>query len=205
MQKRKLPITVLSICFALSCAVRQPEREVTAAAVASEAPTRETSAADEIEALLSRYMTGLAPFELRRTAEAVVTESKRNRIDPQLVLAVMHTESGYYNFARSPVGALGLMQIMPATGEMLARRHGLPWSGPETLFDPVANVRLGCRYLAFLRERYGRIDAALAAYNWGPGAIDRRLARGSDLPRRYPSLVLARVEPQPPAAGASAR
>jgi soluble lytic murein transglycosylase-like protein len=193
MQKRKLPITVLSICFALSCAVRQPEREVTAAAVASEAPTRETSAADEIEALLSRYMTGLAPFELRRTAEAVVTESKRNRIDPQLVLAVMHTESGYYNFARSPVGALGLMQIMPATGEMLAREAGLDWSGPDALFAPELNVRLGTRYLALLHARYGTWQGALAAYNWGPAAIDKRLAEGDAVPEIYVQQVYSRL------------
>jgi soluble lytic murein transglycosylase-like protein len=193
----------LALCLAsgLSCAVQPVPRAIPQRADAFQTPP----ALRAIEARLGEMQTGLNAAELRATAQAIDEEARLNALDVELILAVMHTESAYHNFARSRVGALGLMQIMPATGEMLARRHGLPWSGPETLFDPVANVRLGCRYLAFLRERYGRIDAALAAYNWGPGAIDRRLARGSDLPRRYPSLVLARVEPQPPAAGASAR
>lgn len=192
----------LALCLAsgLSCAV-QPEP--------SGSPHRSTAPASPelraIEAHLGQMQTGLNAAELRATAQAIDEEARLNGLRVELILAVMHTESAYHNFARSHVGALGLMQIMPATGEMLARRHGLPWNGPETLFDPVANVRLGCRYLAFLRERYGRIDAALAAYNWGPGAIDRRLAQGSELPRKYPSLVLARVEPQPPAVGAAAR
>lgn len=193
MHKRKLSITVLLLCFALSCAVRPAKREVTAAAAVSEAPTRASVAADEIEALLSRYMTGLAPFELRRTAEAVVAESARNHIDVKLVLAVMHTESGYYNFSRSPVGALGLMQIMPATGEMLAREAGLDWSGPDALFAPELNVRLGTRYLALLHARYGTWQRALAAYNWGPAAIDKRLAEGDGVPEIYVQQVYSRL------------
>ena len=110
-----------------------------------------------------------------------------------MVLAVIHTESGYYNFARSSVGALGLMQIMPATGEMLAREAGIRWTGPELLFDPEVNLRLGTRYLAVLRARYGDWTRALAAYNWGPGEIDRRLAVGEVLPDKYASRVYARL------------
>ena len=193
----------LALCLTtgLSCAV-QPEPAGSAHRGGVDPAPPELRA---IEAHLGEMQTGLNAAELRATAQAIDEEARLNALDVELILAVMHTESAYHNFARSHVGALGLMQIMPATGEMLARRHGLPWNGPETLFDPVTNVRLGCRYLAFLRERYGRIDAALAAYNWGPGAIDRRLASGSELPSKYPSLVLARVEPHPPAAGASAR
>jgi soluble lytic murein transglycosylase-like protein len=197
MQQRKLPIAVLTLCFALSCSVREPERTSHTNDAVAAAPTdSRASAADEIEALLSRYMTGLAPFELRRTAEAVLSESARNRIDPHLVLAVMHTESGYYNFARSPVGALGLMQIMPATGEMLAREAGLAWSGPDALFAPELNVRLGTRYLALLHARYGTWKSALAAYNWGPAAIDKRLADGNIVPEAYVQQVYARLARQ---------
>jgi soluble lytic murein transglycosylase-like protein len=194
MQHRTLPIAVLSLCFALSCSVR--ERASDSTAPADVAAAQSPSPADEIEALLSRYMTGLAPFELRRTAEAVLHESARNRIDPRLVLAVMHTESGYYNFARSPVGALGLMQIMPATGEMLAREAGLGWSGPDDLFSPELNVQLGTRYLALLHARYGTWRRALAAYNWGPAAIDKRLADGALVPEAYVQQVYARLAQQ---------
>ncbi len=67
----------------------------------------------------------------------------------------------------SPVGALGLMQIMPKTGETLAAEEGIPWTKPEdVLFDPIKNIRLGCRYLSALIQLY-EIDGGLAAYNGG--------------------------------------
>jgi soluble lytic murein transglycosylase-like protein len=196
MQKSKLPIVALSLCFALSCSVRHdaPEPDPAEPQAVAAAPTPEARTAAEIETLLSSYMTGLAPFELHRTAEAIVHESKRNHVDVRLVLAVMHTESGYYNFARSSVGALGLMQIMPATGEMLADEAGLDWSGPDDLFAPELNVRLGTRYLAILHARYGSWQKALAAYNWGPAAIDKRLADGDDVPEVYVQQVYARLK-----------
>lgn len=196
MQQPKVTLAWLCICAALSCTVREPAPEPTAPAAVSSGARASASAVDEIEAVLSRYMTGLAPFELRRTAAAVHAESARNRIDPKLVLAVMHTESGFYNFARSPVGALGLMQIMPATGEMLAREAGVEWSGPDALFAPELNVRLGTRYLAHLHARYGTWQRALAAYNWGPGAIDKRLADGDRVPELYVQQVYARLARQ---------
>ncbi|HTO53511.1 MAG TPA: lytic transglycosylase domain-containing protein [Myxococcota bacterium] len=192
----KLQIVALSLGCALSCSLQHkaPEPAEPSAVAQVQGPTR--SPADEIETLLSTYMTGLAPFELRRTAEAVVRESARNHIDVRLVMAVMHTESGYYNFARSPVGALGLMQIMPATGEMLAAEAGLDWSGPDALFAPELNVRLGTRYLAILHARYGTWQKALAAYNWGPAAIDKRLADGDQVPEAYVQQVYARLARQ---------
>jgi soluble lytic murein transglycosylase-like protein len=196
MQKNTLFTSLLFLCFALSCAVRAPQPQSAAPAPVTTADAANDLAADEIEALLSRYMTGLAPFEVRRAAEAVLEESARNRIDPKLVLAVMHTESGFYNFARSPVGALGLMQIMPATGEMLAREAGLDWSGPDALFAPELNLRLGTRYLALLHARYGSWQRALAAYNWGPAAIDKRLADGDRVPELYVQQVYARLASQ---------
>lgn len=192
----RLAALVISFSLAggLSCAMRAPSvRAPQLPAVSAAAEPASQDAADEIEALLARHMTGLAPFEVRRTAAALVREAKRNGIEPALVLAVIHTESGYYNFARSSVGALGLMQIMPATGEMLAREAGLRWTGPELLFDPEVNLRLGTRYLAILRARYGDWTRALAAYNWGPGEIDRRLAVGEILPDKYANRVYARL------------
>lgn len=67
----------------------------------------------------------------------------------------------------SPVGALGLMQIMPQTGMTLAREEGIEWTTPEAvLFNPIYNIRLGCRYLSNLIHMY-EIDGGLAAYNGG--------------------------------------
>ena len=124
-------------------------------------------------------------------ARTVVGEADRHALEPSLVLAVMHVESRYYNFAVSPVGAMGLMQVMPETGEELAARLGIRWRGPQTLFEPTVNIRLGVAYLRELSDRYyGNLPMALAAYNWGPGRIDRRLRLGTALPEEYPSLVL---------------
>ena len=83
------------------------------------------------------------------------------------------------------------MQLLPSTGKWLAPKAGVEWLGPHTLFDPIANVRLGVAYLRQLIDRYdGSIATALTAYNWGPGRIDRRLRRGAPLPTVYAQLVL---------------
>jgi len=140
---------------------------------------------------LARQRTGLVRSEVEALSHTIVEEARRHELPVDLVLAVMHVESRFHAFAVSPVGALGLMQILPATGRELASQQGLPWSGPQTLFDPEANVRLGIAYLRWLKSRYGHIDVALAAYNWGPGRIDRKLRAGRPVPAGYASDVLA--------------
>ena len=160
-----------------------PPRAVAAPAV------REAEVA-AIASALSRRPTGLTAGEVEAVARTVVGEAHRHALEPSLVMAVMHVESRYYNFAVSPVGAIGLMQVMPGTGEELAARLGIHWVGPQTLFDPNVNIRLGVAYLRELSDRYGSLPTALAAYNWGPGRIDRRLRLGTAMPDQYPSLVL---------------
>lgn len=84
-------------------------------------------------------------------------------LDPALVRAVVEAESGGDPLAVSPAGALGLMQVMPDK------------FGPgEDPFDPETNLRAGCSYLRRMLDRYGgNVELALAAYNAGPGAVDR--------------------------------
>ena len=80
----------------------------------------------------------------------------------------------------SPAGALGLMQIMPATGVFLAADEGIPWTGAQqVLFDPIVNIRLGCRYLSTLITMY-EVDGGLAAYNGGERRAAMWLASGRD-------------------------
>ena len=139
---------------------------------------------------LASRNTGLVRDEIEALAQTVVDEAHRQHLDLALVMAVMHVESRFYNFALSPKGAVGLMQLLPTTGEELAQRAGIPWEGPQTLLDPSTNARLGIAYLRQLCDRYrGDVGAALAAYNWGPGVVDRRLQEGVELPSEYPSLV----------------
>lgn len=166
---------------------------VSASASAGAGAARSVASTDPVVAAVERFLrarrTGLVPEEISQLARTIVDESARHDIEPGLVLAVMHVESRYYNFAVSPVGALGLMQILPPTGEWLADAAGIPWDGPTTLFDPCVNVRLGVAYLRQLADRYESLDVALAAYNWGPSRIDRRIRQGTPLPKRYARLV----------------
>jgi soluble lytic murein transglycosylase-like protein len=175
----------------LSCAVLSPPRApapLPAAAAVADAAEAETIGI--IRAALSARSKGMTHAEIGELARVVVQESRRRQLDPALVMAVMHVESRFNAYAVSPVGAMGLMQILPSTGEELAAKHGVAWYGPQTLFDPVVNLRLGVAYLRELSSRYGNVTIALAAYNWGPGRIDRRLRRGRQLPTDYPRLVL---------------
>jgi soluble lytic murein transglycosylase-like protein len=175
-------------CAALSC-------RATVAAVPRAIPANPGVAA-VIERFNARGQMGLTAGEIAAVAHAIVDAAGRNGLDPALVLAVIHVESRFDAFAVSKVGALGLMQIVPSTGRELAKRIGVEWHGPQTLFDPVANVRLGVAYLKQLRDRYGDTRMALAAYNWGPGRIDQRLRKGSPMPTVYPALVLEAVSEQ---------
>ena len=140
--------------------------------------------------LLQRRM-GLDEQRKRHIATAIVREAARYRLSPELVLAVIDTESSYRPDARSHVGAIGLMQILPGTGESVARECGIDWKGEATLLDPLVNVRLGTHYLASLQTRFGKMDTALAAYNWGPTRIAQMLRTGEPVPQVYTRKVLA--------------
>ncbi len=138
---------------------------------------------------IAQFETGLVEAEEEELARTIAAEALRHGIEPKLILAVMTVESRFDNFALSKVGAMGLMQVMPQTGEEVAGQLGIPWRGSHTLFDPIANVRIGIAYLKHLADRYQSMPTALAAYNWGPTHIDRRLSRGTPIPTRYPRLV----------------
>jgi len=104
----------------------------------------------------------------------LMDEADRTGIDPWLLAGLVRQESSFDPDAKSWVGARGLSQIMPSTGEWLAPGAGVRSFSPELLQVPEINLRMGARYLRDqLRRYHGARDLALAAYNAGPGRADR--------------------------------
>ena len=134
--------------------------------------------------LESRLIRLSAP-EIDRLAGTILSEARRGQIDPRLILGLIQVESSGNPRAISKVGAMGLMLLRPKTAAAMARESAIPWEGPESLFEPNLNVQLGVRYLALLIDRFGDIDTALAAYNWGPTRIARVIRNGRSVPARY--------------------
>jgi len=106
-----------------------------------------------------RRLHSAAAFE-----RAIHDAARRHRVDPNLIKAVIHVESGFNPRAVSPKGAQGLMQLMPGTARMLGVRNA---------FVPEWNIHGGTQYLARLLKRYGNEAHALAAYNAGDVPVQR--------------------------------
>jgi len=106
-------------------------------------------------------------------ADTIRRESAKNGLDPAWVAAEIRAESVFNPNARSGANAMGLMQVVPATGLATARRIGVPWSGVQTLFDPDANIAIGAAYLRELYDKYGPPYMVLAGYNAGPAPLAR--------------------------------
>jgi soluble lytic murein transglycosylase len=109
--------------------------------------------------------------------EDVVRAAARTAgLDPYFVAAVIREESSYDPRARSWVGAIGLMQLMPDTARLVAREAGRPLDEIAAVWDPATNIALGTRYLAQLRSRFQEPLLAVAGYNAGPHRVQRWLA-----------------------------
>ncbi len=105
------------------------------------------------------------PLQLDAFRDPIVAAAREYGVDPALVRAVIHAESAFRPGARSKKGAMGLMQLMPDTARDM---------GVSDAFSPRENIRGGVRYLAWLLERNGgSTTLATAAYNAGPGAVER--------------------------------
>ena len=134
---------------------------------------------------------------LDRSYAAHITDAaQRFGLPTSWIRAVLRAESDGDPCAISAAGAMGLMQIMPATWKELRVRHGL---GADP-FDPRHNILAGAAYLRELYDRYGNVTAMLAAYNAGPGRYEASLA-GQPLPTETRAYVaaLAPIIDTPPA------
>ncbi len=101
--------------------------------------------------------------------DIVMRNARQYDVDPDWVYAVIRQESAFLHNARSPVGAQGMMQIMPATGKLLARQMKIPAPTPRDLATPETNIRMGVFYLSDLLKQFnGNMILATASYNAGP-------------------------------------
>ena len=133
-----------------------------------------------VEAIASQAKTDIFHAEMARINLAIRRDFLQNAlpfgdlinekaqkydVDPALVAAVVETESRFHRTARSPVGAQGLMQIMPRTGR---------WLGATNLYDAEQNVDAGVKYIKYLQDRFdGNLKNTIAAYNAGEGNVQR--------------------------------
>lgn len=116
--------------------------------------------------------------------DQVIKAARQTSVNPLLIYAVTRQESAFVHDAKSPAGAVGLMQLLPATAKQTAQKSGLSFS-PADLITPEKNIALGSRYLNHLLDVFdGNRILAAAAYNAGPGRVKKWLNkdRNAQLP-----------------------
>ena len=123
--------------------------------------------------------------------ESIFAHARQYDLDPALIYGVIRQESAFMEDARSPVGALGLMQLMPNTGKQTARALKIRYRGTQALLQSDQNIRLGSAYLNKLLRRFnGSPVLAAAAYNAGPHRVTRWLPKDSSM---HASLWMERI------------
>ena len=120
--------------------------------------------------------------------------ARHYRLDPALLAAVIYQESKFRPDVRSKSGAVGLMQLLPATAKGIAIHTGGTRFRVDDLYDPEINVRYGSWYLRHLLDRYGDEETALAAYNAGQDNVDRWRREGGGIRFAETRHYVARVE-----------
>lgn len=138
---------------------------------------------NKILSIINKYNQKLPSKEKYDIVNEIYNMSmKYKNLNVDLICATITHESGltWRPDIKSWAGAMGLMQIMPATGMFLSELERIKWTNAEDiLYNPIHNIRLGCRYLSMLIETY-QLDGGLAAYNGGETRAALWLARGRD-------------------------
>ncbi len=136
------------------------------------------------------FQIGFSDDEVRKLTDVIYTESKKYQYDPMFVMAIILTESSFKKGQKSPVGARGLMQVVPFVGEDVASRTGVEWEGSQTLFEPEANIKLGTFHLFEQILKFGDIKQALVSYNLGESRLRGLLRKDQPVPKDYLNKVL---------------
>ena len=127
-------------------------------------------------------------------SEYVRVHARENKLDPALLAAVIYQESKFDARAESASGAIGLMELTPATAKGIAIRTGGSRFHTSDLLDPEINIRYGAWYLANLFRKYRNERLVLAAYNAGQGNVDKWRSEGRPIAFPETRAYVARVE-----------
>lgn len=164
--------------------------------VASASATKATGDRDErIMQVIVKRNPNATIREFSGFPQFLVEESQRRGLDYRYVMAIIDKESEWNPRAVSPVGAVGLMQIMPATGALVAKNAGLTFEAPRgkdqlgALGDPRQNLVIGLAHLKGLMDQYGPADPATTLRAYNRGEVTAREHRPSD---RYAEDVALR-------------
>jgi soluble lytic murein transglycosylase len=180
---------------------KEGRREWTAALAGSDADTLRLAADLAYRnGWYDRAVFGLSSGEALRLYEqrfplarqdGVVQQAQAAGIEAPWAYAIIRAESAWMSDAHSGADARGLMQLLPGTAQLVAKRNGLAWAGGDSLYDAPTNIELGTRYLAQMAARYnGAPWLASAAYNAGPNKVDQWLAARGSLP---PDLFIVSI------------
>lgn len=130
----------------------------------------------EIETILAARLPKSQLKRVKPLARHIQAMAQAYAFSPSLILAVIQTESTFKMDARSPVGAVGLMQVLPSTAKYIAHKWNIgTYKKARDLNDPFVNITIGVAYLAYLRERFENPMHYVAAYNLGPTTVGRML------------------------------
>lgn len=150
-----------------------------------------------LEAFIAKRASGKTwtPLEITDLSRHILGESYSQKVSPLFVLSVIEVESGYQPRVVSNAGAIGMLQLLPATAEEVARQSGVVWTGPNLLNDPKTNIRLGLSYLNVLKKLF-RNDPkhTLLAYNMGPNALRERINLGQEVSPEYFDRVMEKFD-----------
>ena len=176
-----------SLWLGMACSTLQTLGSPVNGRLAGDHPTR-----DHVEQVLEERAPSLDERDRQRVADAIFLAQNEHGFEPSLLLGLMAVESGFNPSARSSQGALGLMQVLPMSGRLMAQELGIEWKGARTLFDPEQNVRIGIAYLARMQETFRDLELSLAAYNVGPGRLQQILDSGKQPAGVYSGKVRSR-------------
>ncbi len=141
--------------------------------------------------VIEDFQIGFNDNEVGQLTSVIYSESKKYHYDPLFLVSVILTESTFKKHQVSDSGAVGLMQLMPATGRNMAPRVGVAWQGDTTLNTPEANIKIGSYYLFQYILRYQDVKKALVAYNVGETKLRGIEEENRPMPKQFLNRVLA--------------